>query len=174
MSERTRRKKIGYWQQALNELARAALKLDELVFDTRITFETDPTAVFPVRSMQSPLETTQVLAQQRNADIVSIAQALRELHPNWSDPEIKEELERIKADQLEQMKLAYGQAGEQTAETPAEPTEGQPEQENTEDTTHADEWDLDGLDDLDTADEGSETDDPQLQALAEKLAEEAT
>lgn len=174
MSERTRRKKIGYWQQALNELARAALKLDEVIFDTRITFETDPTAVFPVRSMQSPLETTQVLAQQRSADIVSIAQALRELHPNWSDSEIKEELERIKADQLEQMKLAYGQAGEQTAETPAEPTEGQPEQENTNDHTDTGEWDIDGLDDLDTADEGNETDDPQLQALAEKLAEEAT
>ena len=149
MAERTRNKKVNYFKASLTPLVKTALELDDLIFNTGATVDVDPVITFPVRSLQSPGEKTTVLAQQRTASLVSIYEGLVQLHPNWTPPEIEEELARIKNDQLEQMKLAFGQAG---AETPAEDTEGQPD---------------DGA-----AAELADMDDQQMQNMAQQLAED--
>ena len=161
LSERTRTKKAGYYRAALGELIAAALELDAELYDTGVTFEVDPVMEFPVRSLQSPKEKTEVLAQQKSTYLTSSYTAVSEMRPNWTAAEIKEELKRIKADRLEEMKIAYGKADEGGAETPMADTEGQPD---------------DAADDGADAETGTDdwaTDDGELDALAEQLTNDA-
>lgn len=164
-SERTRGKKLRFYRAGLKELAKTAMLIDTEIFGTRVKFETDPIVSFPVRAMQSPETTTKILSQQRSSDLVSIEQGIRELHPNWSDPEIKEERERIRQDALESMNIAYGKAGD-GAETPAPETEGQPEPEQAGEETPPEQGAWEGPGDIE------EPDDQELTNLAAQLAQE--
>lgn len=159
MSERTRNKKIGYYRAALSPLVSVAMHLDNAIFDTGANFDREPVMSFPVRSTQSPQEQTTVMTQRKQANLVSLYQAVRELHPNWDEPQVMEEIERIQADQIREMKIAYGKMGDD-AETPAEDTEGQPDIDA----------DADGA--LAPADDVDDLEDPELEALAEDLADD--
>lgn len=126
MSERTRNKKMGYYRAALSPLVATAMKLDNAIFDSGADFYREPVMSFPVRATQSPQEQTSVMTQRKQANLVSLYEAVRELHPNWDETLILEEIERIKEDQVWEMKVAYGKV-ENGAETPQDDTEGQPD-----------------------------------------------
>lgn len=165
MSERTRNKKMGYYRAALSPLVSVAMHLDNEIFDGGANFEEEPVMSFPIRSTQSPQEQTTVMSQRKQAHLVSIHQAITELRPNWNEHQVKEEIERIHADQLREMKIAYGKFGEGEGETPLEDTEGQPDDG---DGGEGDDGDV-----MAPADDMDDLDDPQIEQLAEQLADDA-
>ncbi|MEV6219788.1 phage portal protein [Nocardia sp. NPDC051833] len=95
-SARTRSRKILYWQAAVQPLARVMLELDRIIYGGDYTITADPEMKFPVRVDQDLLSLSQSIANFRVAQAMSIETAVREAHPNWSNDEIDEEVQRIK------------------------------------------------------------------------------
>lgn len=98
LSNRTRAKKILYWQSAMQPLARTMLELDQLVYGGNYGIQADPEMQFPIRVDVDPLQMSQSLANLRTAQLISIEQGVRERSPNWSSTEVDEEVARIKAE----------------------------------------------------------------------------
>ncbi|MFC4128911.1 phage portal protein [Nocardia rhizosphaerae] len=101
-SARTRARKILYWQGSVQPFARTMLELDRVVYGGSYTINADPEMKFPVRVDQDLLSLSQSIANFRTAQAMSIETAVREAHPNWSNDEIDEEVQRIK-DEVEVM-----------------------------------------------------------------------
>ncbi|WP_052372149.1 phage portal protein [Nocardia otitidiscaviarum] len=95
-SNQTRNRKILYWQAAAQPLARTMLDLDRVVFggpDYGVT--ADPEMDFPVRVDQDPVALSTAIANLRAAHALSVETAVRMYHPNWSNPEVDDEVARI-------------------------------------------------------------------------------
>ncbi|WP_109527255.1 MULTISPECIES: phage portal protein [Nocardia] len=100
LSNRTRARKILYWTSAMAPLARTMLALDRLIYPEGDAFEikADPEMKFPIRVDQDPMQQSTTFANLRAARAISTEQVVRERNPNWSDTQIDEEVERIKAE----------------------------------------------------------------------------
>ncbi|WP_228809993.1 phage portal protein [Nocardia farcinica] len=95
-SNTTRARKILYWQSALQPLARTMLELDRIVYNRPdYGLKADPEMKFPVRVDQDPIALSTAMANLKTAQLISTETAVRELHPNWSNPEVAEEVARI-------------------------------------------------------------------------------
>lgn len=90
----TRKRKIRYWAPALRNLFTAALEIDALQFGSKIT-PAPPTIEFPDVAGVDPVQQAQTLQMLRAAEIISMRTAVAELHPDWEQPQIDEEVDRI-------------------------------------------------------------------------------
>lgn len=98
LSNKTRAKKILYWQSSLQPLARTMLELDELIYGGSYGLKADPEMQFPVRVDQDPVQTSIELSNLRTAQVISIAASVRKRNPNLSSDEVDEEVAAIKAE----------------------------------------------------------------------------
>jgi len=98
LSDRTRAKKMSLWRAGLGSLTRTAMCIDTNVFGSGAALTEIPDINFPPRSMQPPLEMAQTIAALMAAQAISTEQAVAERHPEWTDGEVNEEVERIRAD----------------------------------------------------------------------------
>ncbi|MFE5290343.1 phage portal protein [Nocardia sp. NPDC056611] len=95
-SNSTRNRKILYYQSAVQPLARTALLLDGVVFGHGdYGLSADPEMKFPVRVDQDPVSLSTAISNLRLAKAISTETAVRMYHPNWSNDEVEEEVERI-------------------------------------------------------------------------------
>lgn len=101
-SNQTRNRKLLYVQSELQPFGLAVMRLDQKVFggpDFGITAE--PELHFPVRVDQDPVQVSTAIANFRAAQAMSLQEAVRMAHPNWSNPEVEEEVAAIKAELTE-------------------------------------------------------------------------
>lgn len=115
LSERTRDRKINYYKSRLRPFAATGFELDAKVFKTGLAIKEMPEIRFPVRAQQAPVEMANTVSTLYNAGVLSLEQAVRQQHPNWSSDDVNDELARIKED--EQRKAQLG--------APAEPPPGE-------------------------------------------------
>jgi hypothetical protein len=95
-SERTRDRKIMYAKPALAKLARAAMRIDGLVYPGQGGGDyVEPDIMFPPASQRNPSEIAQSVGLLRTALAMSIRQAVREVHPEWDDQQVDAEVEAI-------------------------------------------------------------------------------
>ncbi|MEE2041268.1 phage portal protein [Nocardiopsis sp. CT-R113] len=93
----TRARKAMYWKPALRRILQALLALDAAVFDTGV----EP--VMPAVEL-GPVVATDPESQARTLQLLDAAGAISTwakvsmLHPEWAEPEVAEEVERIRAD----------------------------------------------------------------------------
>lgn len=116
----TREKKIGYWRAELGDLLTTLLRVDvehfapiELVEGKAIRVQPFPVEVEFAPSVQPTLldlaNTANVL---RNARVASILTAVKIVHPDWTDKEAQEEVDRILAEENVADPATLGAAGE--------------------------------------------------------------
>lgn len=99
-SNTTRGRKILYWQSELPKLASVALRLDSVTFGRPdYGIKADPEMKFPVRVDQDPVALSTAISNLRAARAISTETAVRMYHPNWSNEEVDEEVQRILEEQ---------------------------------------------------------------------------
>ncbi|MGW5519990.1 phage portal protein [Nocardia africana] len=115
-SNSTRNRKILYYQSAVQPLARTALLLDGVVFDHGdYGLTADPEMKFPVRVDQDPVQLSTAISNLRAARAASTETLVRMYHPNWSNDEVDDEVERIMAeDQMQVPNQLPGEFGTDT------------------------------------------------------------
>ena len=94
----TRGKKISYWRPALARLAEAMLWVDRLVFQRPVA-PGRPVIEWPDGAAEQPLTLAQTLRELHTAGAVSTWAKVAMLHPDWTDGQIAEEVDRILAEQ---------------------------------------------------------------------------
>ncbi|TDP29771.1 phage portal protein [Nocardia ignorata] len=95
-SNQTRNRKILYWQSAVQPLARTMLELDRIIYPgTSFELLAEPEMKFPVRVDQDPVQLSTAIANMRAAQVMSRETAVRERHPNWSNDEVADEVQRL-------------------------------------------------------------------------------
>lgn len=122
----TRGRKINYWRPGTANAVEALLAIDRVVFDSGVT-PVRPDIEFPDYVGTSLSENAATAAQLRAAEAASTDTLVRLVHPDWDDPQVAEEIARIKADQP-----AADLFGQPTGE-PADPSmNGQGDMEDAE------------------------------------------
>lgn len=95
---RTRDKKALLARQALGPIYGAALEIDGRLFPGKGGGRFDnPTVTFPAESQVDPLKSAQVISLLRAAGVMSTEIAVRAAHDDWSQPQVDEEVARIRA-----------------------------------------------------------------------------
>ncbi|WP_063628947.1 phage portal protein [Amycolatopsis taiwanensis] len=93
----TRGRKIGYWTPGLGDLFEVLLEVDAAVFRSGVTPER-PTIEFPDAVTPDPEAQARTLQILDAARAASIETKVRMLHPDWDDPAVTKEVDRIKAE----------------------------------------------------------------------------
>lgn len=93
----TRDKKTRYWAPALADILEALLYVDAEMFRTAIA-PARPAVEFPAAVSEDPLAQAQTLQALALAEAVSVETKVRMLHPDWTDPQVAEEVARIDQD----------------------------------------------------------------------------
>lgn len=91
----TRDKKVKYFRPRLAEILQALLKVGTVHFGWKLDAGTAPTVTFPDAVQQDVASLAQTLAQLEAARAASTETKVRMLHPEWADPEVREEVARI-------------------------------------------------------------------------------
>ena len=92
----TRSRKIGYWQPALRRLARAMLEMDMAAGFSRGLDLSGPIAVeFPPAVAPDPKQRAETLELLGRAKFISTRTAVEELHPEWPEERVLQEVEAI-------------------------------------------------------------------------------
>lgn len=135
ITETTRGAKINYWQAALIRFVEIVMRMDAIHFKTGLHMADRPTIQFAAHHSMSEADRAQIVVTKRSAGLQSREEGVKELNPDWTKDEVAEELERIRIDELEAAKLAFGQGLEEPApagEEPVEPVAPEPEVEASE------------------------------------------
>lgn len=93
----TRDRKIRYWRPALAEILEALLAVDQLVFASGVTVAR-PHIEFAPAVQVDPEAQARTIQALDDAAAISTEQKVRQLHPDWTDPEVDEEIARIVAE----------------------------------------------------------------------------
>ena len=96
-SMRTSEVKKTYWWHALNNIIRAGLRLDAKVFNSHIDAEADISIEIPSNTQPDISQIAQIVEQLERAGAASIEYKVSLLHPDWTEEQKAEEVERIKA-----------------------------------------------------------------------------
>lgn len=91
----TRDKKTRYWRPALQEIVETLLMIDATVFSSGATPQR-PEIEFGDSVSEDPKAVAETLALLEQARAVSIEYKVRMLHPDWPEPDVTAEVERIK------------------------------------------------------------------------------
>lgn len=94
-SDITRDRKITYWKPELAERIRVHLELCKTKFNDSVIPER-PTVVFGERASETPAQLAQTAQLLRAAEAASTETLVRTVHPDWDDPQIEEEVARIR------------------------------------------------------------------------------
>lgn len=121
----TRDKKIGYWRPALERLLTSLLRIDAEVFPSGVT----PLAVrvnFPEGIQATPRQLAEEASLMSSADASSRYTRIKHMHPDWSDQQVGEELERMAEDTsrsiIDPMTFGLGGAGVKPTDDASTPT----------------------------------------------------
>jgi A118 family predicted phage portal protein len=90
----TRDRKIRYWRPALAELLHALLAVDQVVFGSQVV-PARPAVEFADAVSVDPEAEARTLQTLHEAEAISTEQKVRRLHPDWDDPKVAEEVQRI-------------------------------------------------------------------------------
>lgn len=91
----TRGRKCEYWAPALRRILEAMLALDSVQFSSGVKVEV-PTVEFGDVVAPDPEATARTLQLLEAAGAISTYMKVKILHPDWDEPEIEEEVQRIK------------------------------------------------------------------------------
>lgn len=98
-SIRTTETKKTYWWHALKDIIRAMLRLDAAVFRSGVNPEAEFSVELPANAQPDISQLAEVVEQLERAGAVSTETKVNMLHPDWSEEQRAEELERIRAEQ---------------------------------------------------------------------------
>lgn len=96
-SIRTTETKKTFWWHALIEIVRAGLRLDAKVFQTGINAEADFSIELPTNAQPDISQLAEIVEQLERAGAASVEYKVDLLHPDWSEEQRAEEVERIKS-----------------------------------------------------------------------------
>ncbi len=146
ITETTRGAKINYWLAALDKFVDIVMRLDAIHFQTGLNMTDRPSIKFSAQHSMSEADRAQTVATKRSAGLQSRWEGIREMNPDWTDDEIRDEIERIEEDEVKAAQLAFGQGldgdeegdageGEEAGEDPdaAEDVDGSMDTEELED-----------------------------------------
>ncbi|CAL9606997.1 hypothetical protein SUDANB95_05509 [Actinosynnema sp. ALI-1.44] len=118
----TREKKTAYWGEGIQQTAAALLWIERIVFGrTDLDPEDIPAIQWPDGASVDQLKLAQTTETLDRARAVSIETKVRMVNPDWSDPEVAAEVERIKVEQgigVEDPGRFRGDAGPPAPPTP--------------------------------------------------------
>lgn len=120
----TRDRKVRYWRSELTDLLETWTHVDLAQYASGITPQR-PTVEWPDAVSVDPLQQAQTLQALHTAEAISIEQKVRTLHPDWDDPDVEAEVQRIRKD--------YGLAVEDPGTFTGGPPPGQPDPGNPDD-----------------------------------------
>jgi A118 family predicted phage portal protein len=93
----TRDVKARYWSPALADMLQVMLRLDRVLGFSRVV-EERPRIQFGDAVSEDPRATAETLSLLAQAQAASIETRVRILHPEWDDPAVAEEVERIQVE----------------------------------------------------------------------------
>jgi hypothetical protein len=96
-SELTRDKKITYVRPGIAQAVEALLAVDAVHFRSGVTPER-PTVEFGDRVSETPASLAQTAQLLRAAEAASTETLVAMVHPDWDEPQVTEEVERIKGE----------------------------------------------------------------------------
>jgi A118 family predicted phage portal protein len=92
----TRDRKIRLWRPAIAGAVEKLLAVDQALFKTALTVQ-QPDVLFPDGVQESPLSIAQTVQALRVADAASDEVIVGMVHPDWDEPDVLEEVEKIVA-----------------------------------------------------------------------------
>ncbi|GAA4175796.1 phage portal protein [Gryllotalpicola koreensis] len=105
-SELTRDKKKRYASAALNYMGSVMLELDSIVYPGQGSKPgLDVASEFPETSQEDPLRTAQIIQMLDAASSISLQTRVERANPGWTEEQILEEVDRIKAETPNPMTL---------------------------------------------------------------------
>ena len=123
-SDITRDRKTMYWIPELAERVRVHLALCEAKFHDSVTPER-PTVEFGDRVSETPASLAQTAQLLRAAEAASTETLVAMVHPDWDEPQVTEEVERIRGESAPAELTAPGPADGMGAAGPGAPDDGQ-------------------------------------------------
>lgn len=95
-SYNTKARKEKHFKQPLEQILELLLKVDKLQFgNNKISDEPNVEVTFKQTSRESPNDQAETIEKLRRAKAMSKISAVKQIHPNWSDQEVKDEVDRI-------------------------------------------------------------------------------
>ena len=94
-SLRTSEVKKTFWWHAINDMLRAMLQLDKAVFKSGVDPDVDFGVELPGNSQPDIAQLAEVVEQLERAGAVSTQTKVAMLHPDWSEEQREEEVQRI-------------------------------------------------------------------------------
>jgi hypothetical protein len=129
----TRDRKICYWRPEYGALVEALLGIDAAMFGTIGIKPQRPMIEWADAVSEDPKAVAETVELWARAEAASLETRVRKLHPDWDDPEVAEEVERIRNDSgmhdpAEAMadQLRQGGPGQQGADDDGDPS-GRPD-----------------------------------------------
>jgi len=111
----TRAKKQTYWKSPLEEIMTAMVHLDAALYAQEGSHADDTVSVRFADGMANDLSTVSASVQMlHNAEAISIDTKVKMLHPDWTQKQIEEEIQRIKdeyGEKLDPPNPAFGDFG---------------------------------------------------------------
>lgn len=101
----TRGRKILYWKPALARLLQTALEIDIAHYKPDGVKPELPKIRFPDGVAQDPLSVAQTVSLINGAESASLYTRIALLNPDWEDAQIREEIDRIRDDQKNTVKI---------------------------------------------------------------------
>lgn len=92
----TRDRKVRYWRPKLSELTWTLLQVDAKLFASGIT-PVRPDVEFPDGVSIDPETQARTLRELHTAEAISTEEKVRTLHPDWTDPQVAEEVAAIRS-----------------------------------------------------------------------------
>ncbi|OUC99329.1 phage portal protein [Streptosporangium minutum] len=125
----TRDRKAQYWKPALRRITEAMLALDKALGWSNALPEV-PAIEFGAAVSQDAESVARTIQMLSDAMAASTDTKVRMAHPDWDDPQVAEEVAKIKADQPAPVMDPFALPGEMTGEDPeAEQQDGPPARE---------------------------------------------
>lgn len=97
-SIRTTETKKTYWWHAIKDIIRAMLRLDAKVFRSGVNPEVEFSVELPGNAQPDISQLAEIVEQLERAGAVSTETKVAMLHPDWSEEQRVEELEKIRAE----------------------------------------------------------------------------
>ncbi|TMR97546.1 phage portal protein [Nonomuraea basaltis] len=91
----TRGRKIGYWTPCLAWLTECLLAVDHAIYGTKVVSER-ATVEWPDGVMPDPEAISRTLDMLNRAQAASVETRVRMLHPEWEDPQVRAEVQKLK------------------------------------------------------------------------------
>lgn len=123
-SIRTTETKKTFWWHAVNDIIRAMLRLDKAVFRSPINPEEEFSVELPTNNQPDINQLAQIVEQLERAGAVSIQTKVDMLHPDWSDEQKEEEIQRIQQEHSFAAQAEMNSVLAGTNEEPAVPEGG--------------------------------------------------